>query len=508
MAPISLAAVDKIPWDGLPAEIRLMILEILLHDGCSLAGFATVSRDWQTIIERHNFARIKLTPSRLAGFGSISHRNRALVRYIWLCLELQEYDCTECAPRDQEAWGVSNTDNILVTTVLQDFFSTLSAWEPNGDLLLDISVHSPSDSEHWFKHLTFRPDTPLDEYGRNRCVDQAMLAKVDDHRHEWTADSRDFAPTWLAIHKVFEEIMGQGPFDDDEQENQWWQQLPAMPAVTGVLLRQQNRRRWKPRALAQMFARLPRLQEIHYEPWREWEAFDKKQTDNSYLFLFESLASINLKRLVLFENFNQQYPSYFPDYEPIRIPTPDVSRMVAVISLKLEHLSASFMVDASYFLDARVPSWKWPNLTSLVLTSRLLTPNRNPVEINNMLQAAAAAAMKMPKLEIIEIWNGQEGLAALFRYQSIGGGQPAIITWRGTWELALQSPVIRAWEAVALKRRGNGSTIVNELLDVDIVIKSHGDAIHYLNLTKPVIRPVSLQQIRMEHMVRQGVNNV
>ena len=268
---MSLMTADKTSWHCLPAEIRILVLEALVQDGCSLAGFATVSREWQTIIERHIFARIKLTSSRLADFGSIIHRNRVLVRYVWLCLELGEYDCAQCAPQDLEMWGVSNTDNILITTAFLDLFSTLSAWEPNGNLLLDISVHSLSDSEHWFKYLTFEPDIPSDECDRGRCAEQSMLVKLDDHRHGWIAGSRNSAPLDnAAIHKVFDEIMGEGPFDDDEQENQWWQQLPLVPAVTGVLLRQQNRRRWKPTALAQMFARLPRLQEIHYEPWREW----------------------------------------------------------------------------------------------------------------------------------------------------------------------------------------------------------------------------------------------
>jgi uncharacterized membrane protein len=139
----------------LPAEIQIMVLEALLQDGCSLAGFATVSRKWQTIVERHTFARIKLTQSCLADFGSIIYRNRALVRYIGLCLELQEYDCSRCAPEDLKMWGLSNADNVLIMTALLDLFSTLSAWEPNGNLVLDISVHSPSDSEHWFKYLTF-----------------------------------------------------------------------------------------------------------------------------------------------------------------------------------------------------------------------------------------------------------------------------------------------------------------------------------------------------------------
>ncbi|KAK3942762.1 hypothetical protein QBC46DRAFT_379369 [Diplogelasinospora grovesii] len=516
---------DKTSWHCLPAEIRIMILEVLLQDGCSLAGFATVSGEWQSIIEQHNFARIHLTSSRLADFGSIIHRNRALVRYVWLCLELREYDCAECAPDDREMWGLSNTDNIVITAAFQDLFSTLSAWEPNGNLLLDISVHSPSDSEHWFKYLTFGPDVPSDECDRGRCAEQSMLVQVDDHQHGWIAGSRDSAPPFLATYKVFDEIMGEGPFDG--------RQLPSVPAVTGVLLRQQNRRRWKPTALAQVFARLPSLQEIHYEPWREWDDIQQKFTDRHFRSLFESLASSQLRRLVLFENFNQQYALSFRDCVPIRIPTPGVSRAVARASLELEHLSASFMVDASYFFDAREPSWKWPNLTSLALTSRLLAPDESPMEIDNMLRAAAAATMKMPNLKTMEIWNGQEGLAMLFRYQPAGGGQPAVITWRGTWELApmlfryqpagggqpavitwrgtwelaLRPPVIEAWEAVALKHRGHGLVIVKELLNAGAVVKSHGDAIHHLKLSIPVIRPVSLRQIRMEHRIRELVHN-
>ncbi|KAL3478451.1 hypothetical protein BJX99DRAFT_245588 [Aspergillus californicus] len=463
-----------------------------------LAGFATVSREWQTVIERHNFARIKLTSSRLADFSSIIHRNRALVRYIWLCLELEEYDCRECAPRVQELMGISNEDNTLITTAFLDLFSILSAWAPNGNLQLDISVHSPSDSEHWFKYLTFGPDTPSDECDRDICAEQSMLVKLDDHKHDWPTGPRirrqDLAPLRAGILKVFDRIMGEGPFVDDEQENQWWQQLPLVPVVTGVLLRQQTRRRWKPTALAQMFARLPRLQEIHYEPWRPWTENDQRWTDESFQSLLESLDSSRLWRLVLFEDFNLQYPLVFIntlDYgEPCRIPTPDVNRAVAKASLELEHLSASYI--------------KWPSLTSLTLTSQLLSPHACPVKIDNMLRAAAAAAMKMPNLETVEIWNGHRGWAMLFRYQ-LHRGRPVVITRRGTEEFALRPPVVQAWEAVALKR-GLGSTIVvEELLDAGTVIRSHGDAIHHLKLLNPVIRPASLRQIRMEHRIRKEI---
>ncbi|KAH6980864.1 hypothetical protein BKA56DRAFT_486039 [Ilyonectria sp. MPI-CAGE-AT-0026] len=502
---------DKTSWHYFPPEVRLLILQVLMQDGCSLAGLATVSREWQRIIERHNFARITLTPSRLADFGSIIHRNRALVGYIWLCLELQEYGCDECASRETEAWCFKETENILIVTAFQDLFSTLTTWEPRGNLLLDISIYSPSDSEHFFKYLTFGPDLPSHKCGRDRSTELSILAKVDDRQHGWNAGLQCVAPDTTAFYKVFQEILGEGPFDDEESENQWWQSLPLIPVVTGVLLRQQNRRRWKPVALSHMFSRLPRLQEIHYEPWREWD-HPQRFTDGDYQTLLNSLASGQLRKLVLFEDFNEQYPDRFREYlflqisstESIRTPSFNLSRTVANTSLKLEHLSASFMVDAEYFFYAREPSWEWPNLTSLALTSKLLAPKENPENIDNMLQEAAAAAMKMPNLETMEIWNGRKGLAMLFRYQQpMESWQPSVITLRGTWEFAMQAPTIRAWEAVANKHHGCGSVIVKEFLDFG-VIQSHGDAIHHLKLSSTVIRPVSLRQIRMEHRIRVG----
>lgn len=525
----------KTPWHCLPAEIRLLVLEALPQVSGRLAGFAIVSREWQKTIERHNFARIKLTPSRLADFDSMIYRNRALVRYIWLCLELEEYGCPMCAPRGMDIVGISDADNALITATFVDLFSVLSTWESKGNLLLDISVHSPSDSEHWFKYLTFEPDISSDECGRYLC-EEPPLVKLDDHQHGWTAGNRDYVPSSADIHKVFDEIMGEGPFCNDEQENQWWQQLPLVPAVTGILLRQQSRRRWKPTALAQMFSRLPQLQGIHYEPWREWYTIQQHCTDececysvsSSFLLyclplttsptlvfdvafqsLFESLAPSRLRRLVLFENFNQQYPISFSSSatgcDAIRTPAFNVSEAVARASLNLEHLSASFIVDASYFFDARKPLWRWPDLTSIALTSQLLAPDESPAEIDNMLRSAAAAAMTMPRLETMEIWNGREGLAMLFRYQLARGGGPAVITCRGTWEFALRTPVVQAWEGVALKNHGQGCVIVKYLLNDGI--ESHGDAIHHLKLSSPVIRPISLQQIRMEHRICKGVKN-
>ncbi|KAK4076439.1 hypothetical protein Trihar35433_2999 [Trichoderma harzianum] len=488
-------------WSYLPAEIRALVLEFLIKDGCSLAGFATVSREWQTIIEKHTFARITLTPFRLADFGPMIHRNQALVRYIWLCLELEEYDCNECDP-DNEILGISFADNLRVITTFTRLFRTLSTWEPSGSLVLDISVHSPSDPLHWFRYLTFEPDAASGVRRPRRSSELFPLPRLNSHG--WIGGRRASAPNVFSFQKVFAEILGEkGPFDNDQQEEQWWQKLPVVPAVTAVLLRQQTRRRWKPKTLKYMFAHFPRLEDLHYEPWMQWYDVRQELTDRDLISLSESLTFRQLRNLVLFENFNPQYLLDFEGCDPYRISTREVSRAIAEASLKLEHLSASIMVDASYFFQAREPSWTWPNLAWLAMTSRLLGPGACPAGIDAILIAAAAAAMKMPNLQVMELWNGQKGMAILFRYQKAEGGEPAVITRKATWEFALAPAVIGAWEDVAREHRCTGCVVIKELIDVDL-IQSLGDAIHHLKLSNPVIRPISLRQIRIEHGIQTG----
>lgn len=215
---------------------------------------------------------------------------------------------------------------------------------------------------------------------------------------------------------------------------------------------------------------------------------------------------------MVFENFNQQYPPIMQQFQSgvdlagcdnHRNPSPAVCRMVALASLKLEHLAASFIVDASHLFEIE-PSWEWSNLSSIVLTSNILTPDKDPIKIGAMLQAAAAAAKKMPRLETMDIWNGRQGLAALFKYQVFHTRQEAAITWRGTWQFTMESSVIQAWKAVIYQYDGCRLNFVQERLD-KTAIQSHGDAIHYLMLSSPVIRPISLQQIQTEQKFLEGV---
>lgn len=197
----------------------------------------------------------------------MTHRNQALVRSLWLCIELERYDCTQC-DSDERAWHTSHRDNDIILGALQSLFQTLSTWTPGGSLTLDISVYSPSDAEHAFKYLTYESDAP--GHLVQHEVDQ-RVARSDEHdaKHRWQMSNAGLPiPPYSTLERVFAEIWP----DTDEEDDDCWQLAPDVPAVTRLVMRLQTRRHWRPHTVTRMLSRLSGLHEFHYETWRHlWD---------------------------------------------------------------------------------------------------------------------------------------------------------------------------------------------------------------------------------------------
>lgn len=216
--------------------------------------------------------------------------------------------------------------------------------------------------------------------------------------------------------------------------------------------------------------------------------------------MFESYLPNTLKRLTLFEDFNEDFNGAFQGDtilhgELVRTANPSVGAALAKTSLFLERLSASFLIDAEGFFQAYQPGWIWKDLVSLALTSRLLNSTEDPAEINNMLHAAGVAARNMPKLRIMEIWSGGRWHASVFRYHATDDF--TTVTWHSVWNLRLESRVIETWKAAALEYSRH-ELCVEVYRMPSGNIQSYGDAIDHLKLKQQVLHPVSLHQIRME----------
>jgi hypothetical protein len=213
-----------------------------------------------------------------------------------------------------------------------------------------------------------------------------------------------------------------------------------------------------------------------------------------------------MKRMTIFEDLNETYISVNStglhetlDAEPIRTTSTQVTKELAKASLSLQHLSAAFIIDASQFWEVCQSNWVWEQLQTLSLTSRDLVPHKEPKDINRLIFSAAQAIKKMPKLQIIELWNGGQGHAAVFRYKSVKVGGCAKIAWRGSWNLKFETRVVTAWENVTGARHAGYLQIRNELLRPS-QIRSHGEAVLILELETEVACPVSIQQIHREHL--------
>ncbi|KAK4454053.1 hypothetical protein QBC34DRAFT_446072 [Podospora aff. communis PSN243] len=125
--------------------------------------------------------------------------------------------------------------------------------------------------------------------------------------------------------------------------------------------------------------------------------------------------------------------------------------MVSLSKFKLEHLGASCFVDARHFFDIDPPC-EWPNLTSFVPTSKELSPGEEALQIGAMLR-----------------------LETIFPVPDVAQRRQATVTWRATWERAMEPSLIRAWEVVVHHRYDDGWSLGVVQEQRYPAIKSHGD---------------------------------
>lgn len=198
--------------------------------------------------------------------------------------------------------------------------------------------------------------------------------------------------------------------------------------------------------------------------------------------------------MVIFENDHGDH-SYISS--AVQATEMNTAHALAKFSLELQCLIVSFVTDASYFFDA-CQKWNvWPNLESLTLTSTALS-SQEPIHVNDLLKKAALMAMKMPRLKLMELWHYKARHAGVFQYQTSESDWIAKITWQSTWDLVLEPHVLHLWQNIIAKRMNCKLQFIVEMLDVNIVINTHGDALPHLMLLNEVIHPVSLWQMQKE----------
>ena len=474
----------------MPADIRLSILDEISgqkHPGW--AQCAAVCKEWQVILEPSNFSRLSLQPSCLKELETLVIRQRPLVKHICFNIALPRYACTRC----KRSATTSNRRSTLVRIIILKLFSVLSTWQPTGQLTLELSASSPSDSQHWFKNYCFGPgheDTRL-------WTEQEKAVRWHDPKHGWVDGRQVETPKRRAILRLFSPLCFSAP-----------QNLPAVHAVTSFCIRRQLRHELYPHVLGGLWEKPPRLESIVHESWIVRHDYPIECAYRLTSLLQYSVPE-SVRRLSIFKDFNNQLKMAIHKSKP-HISTPHwrssledalaanlkLAKALAAKSHHLECLFISYMIDAQqFFTSCQQLPCTWNLLQSLTLTSSTLARTAPRQDIHTLLQNASSVALKMPQLQTMVLWNSEPGQACAVIYQRHTASAIATLTWRGTWNLELSEDVVESLKEVAsdacylrLEKE--------ELHDVDI--RSHGDAIHHLRLPDGVVDSESLCQIRHE----------
>ncbi|ROW02405.1 hypothetical protein VMCG_06077 [Cytospora schulzeri] len=548
-------------WANLPLIVRDLILEELAdkHDRDSpedrknRAAYAAVSLEWQEFFENRSFGKLVLHPMALDSFkGIIKRRQRKgpvtrghhvgsrprqnfackapppagsrmpRIKHIWLRIELQEYDCKICrAPEDLTE---SVTNNVIFTSAVWRLLDILSTWENcdsghGQELTLELSAHSPSDSQHIFQdEIGLQDDYPYLADSRvqkeyimrchNNMTSNNNRLKDDFHKFKTGSSLAYPHQQQLEMNLMANRLIRPLDFDFSKtpiRRGQSKKRLPKVKMVTSLLIRRQYYRELCPSALGRLFTEsLTGLRQIRHERWQlpwtigqvlydmEYGPTDAWNPSGLGTVLGSKLPS-PLESLHIFEDFNIAIHGQKHVGKPRRSGI-QVLKGLADSAPNIKHLSVSFLSDAMDCFEP--PFGTFPSLESIALTSQG-SLQRDPALLNQLLYKAAIAAMKMPKLQIMELWNCANGHADIIRYESTGTAESSAckLTWRSSWreKSTLKKRVIEAWEEVASTNASRELSVEKDPLPKGCY-SEYGAILHHLKLRDSILHPISAMQ--------------
>ncbi|KAI3391329.1 hypothetical protein diail_7520 [Diaporthe ilicicola] len=417
-------------------------------------------------------------------------------------------------------WSLSLTradfprNNVVFTKDLWAILSILSNWEKSDtnhgqDLTLELSASSPSDSQHSFRDYPgLQDDYPslcqastqrdyIVRYGQDITRGDKQL---NDPFHDFSGGQHNSVQpqSWRSDQFVAERLIRPlllDTFGVRFKRGQSKKSLPEVKMVSSFLLRRQFFRELHPIALCRLLREsLVCLRRIHYERWSLPHPLTQNIYDKSFGVLAFSLPS-SMESLSLFEDSSSRH-SLFHGPQKIRLRF-EVLQGLKGRAANIKHLSISFWSDAIDCL--KFPPDTFPNLESVAMTSeKHLKPDS--FLVRELLINAARAAMEMPKLQIMELWNCENGHAAVFRYESTGTAQSSAcrLTWGSSWycpKSMIGERVLKAWARVAHKNASRQLTFVLDPLPTGSYAH-YGAILHRLKLRNLIFDPTSTMQVR------------
>ncbi|CAM1504080.1 Fc.00g016710.m01.CDS01 [Cosmosporella sp. VM-42] len=516
-------------WDKLPAEIKSMVFddlaETLPNFKREFRFFTTVSREWRDSLESYIFQHITLYPHQLVGFQWEIETNRRRLHYIrHICLRVKLPEYGYETSRTEEDQAIMNWNNGVLATMLGRLLPILALSagddpQDRGGLTLELCAYSPSDSKYRLRDFRLDDEYRYQSHEENKIdPDDYTQYHLDKKVEVWRRLLNGW-PVNPIYHPDLEVADMKRFFGSPLAWDAAPGSLPRVTIVEGLLIRRQFYRSISMKTLSQLFREsFVNIKWFRYEKWRPVDQTLHHGFQQGLIDYFLHDIPRTLEKLHLFQDHTDKFDRWRRDPGT----TAALGKAMARNTRHLEELSGCFVVDAKdFFFDFWPNRWntqrfqkqpEWTNLRSLVLTSRMLVKQtRRRDRVNDLLASAGAAALYMPKLQVLEIFYGNVSSACIFSF-SRASGCP-VITWRSNWhqavngqvwhkELQLLPIVIESWRRAAAKHSWGPMIDVRKQplpQNAHTVNKTYiGIVIPRLELRSQIFHPQSLYQLEWE----------
>jgi len=456
-----------VSFNDLPPELRLKTLEFVissiredvdleltefpLYHG--IGKYAVVNREWQAFIESVNFRRIMLDEWRLSEFDTVfggdKRRRMNYVSHISLELALPEPDEVDKWTPEDKILKMQTRNSEALTRVVWKLFKALTrgGWKLETTRSRDeadgcgVTLEIVLVDEAHITDGPMHPDSLDTEHEATRLL-------LDDDLKVAIDRKMMFLPTLDFVRRLCLPAFGK----------------PALP----------------PKAVLLLANRLKGLTHLVFERPGDSSDILARHVDSELATILDSLPG-TIKCMSFFEEPGDFTPLFATNLEDVeeylreeeegdhyhdcekqpRVTTIQLVQVLLRRSLSLEKFALSFWVDAVDFLHPFMKSAKkkgrhqaklpvWPNLHTLTLTSFCFRKHHHDTDLNRVLVAAARAALRMPKLRTLEIYNVKRGrVDGMFRYTT--GDKASVIKWESPWPFQPSEKVHAAWSQVARK---------------------------------------------------------
>lgn len=491
------------PWNMLPRHIRDDVLARVVETAYSnnepLAGYASVSRDWQAFFEQHTFCSLDVSLGDLGMFETSFQergRRRCLQR-VGLVLDLPQHPPIQVhndrATTEEETalllmrrlWdggpGASfyppelshqkTLDDLALFSGISSLFGLLETWAQHHVSDHGVALEIIADSKSYWQRMAER----MRRYGGIPVIHGVPVPGP------WVLSRTQFAPTLFSLSQHdwqgpvcaaqedfnFELGLNDGgpPMEPTRTSatrgcRRWF---PSVSVISTMSVLRRTVRRFHPDALGAIIWSLPCLRMLDWQLRPVVACKIKRPIDLDIVHVLFSLP-MSLQHLHITQVHTYLIPYWRGDYEPDGVLFRILwYRLSELKSLSLEydgHTLESYMANSTTL---------WPNLESLILAAKGSIGDSPTHDLSRLVRNAAYMLLLTPRLRFMMLYDTTSRGVGCFTCRV--AEDTLALGFKCSWYFVPDAPAMASWRDTAVALRIQNIAWDSEIEGIPYIIE-------------------------------------